>query len=138
MGNRTRLPDMWRPRAEAEAARAEAQRVERWNAALAFGRDRPVWSGEYAVSDLHIIAKRGRQLASIIANSSEGGRWINDSFGDKASAAAFNPEFLQEFCLRIVLDGLSLKVTLTEAECGQVQSRYYLGRDRGVLDVVQD
>jgi hypothetical protein len=142
MGNRTRLPDMtkkWRPWAEAEAARAEAQRfIERWNTALASGRDRPVWSGEYAVSDLHIIAKRGRQFASIIANSPEGERWIKASFSDKASAAAFNPEFLQEFCLRIVLDGVSLKVTLTEAECGQAQSFYYLGRDRGVLDVIRD
>jgi hypothetical protein len=47
MGNRTRLPDMiatWRTRAEAEAARAEAQRViERWNAALAAGRG-ALWS----------------------------------------------------------------------------------------------
>jgi hypothetical protein len=142
MGNRTHLADMtkkWRPVAEAEAARAEARRfIERWNTALASGRDRPMWSGEYAVSDLHIIAKRGRQFASIIANSPEGERWIKASFRDKASAASFDPEFLQEFCLRIVLDGLSLKVTLTEAECGQAQSLYYLGRDRGVLDVVRD
>src|ERR1700730_2963826 len=45
MGNRTRLPDMlvkWRSRAEAAAARAEAERVvERWNRAIEMGRD--VW-----------------------------------------------------------------------------------------------
>jgi hypothetical protein len=45
MGNRTRLPDMlvkWRTRAEAVAARAEAERtVERWNRAIRMGRD--VW-----------------------------------------------------------------------------------------------
>jgi len=45
MGNRTRLPDMlvkWRTRAEAAAARAEAERtVERWNRAIRMGRD--VW-----------------------------------------------------------------------------------------------
>jgi hypothetical protein len=43
MGNRTRLPDMlvkWRSRAEAAAARAEAERViERWNRAISMGRD---------------------------------------------------------------------------------------------------
>ena len=45
MGNRTRLPDMpvmWRTRAEAAAASAEAERtVERWNRAIRMGRD--VW-----------------------------------------------------------------------------------------------
>jgi hypothetical protein len=62
-----------------------------------------------------------------------GERWIKASFRDRASAAAFNPEFLQEFCLRIVLDGLSLKVTLTEADRASAESRHYLCRDRGVL-----
>ena len=124
----------WRPWAETEGARTEAQRfIERWNTALATGRAGPVRSREDALSDLHIIAKRGRQFASIIANSPEGERWIKASFRDKASAVAFNPEFLQEFCLRIVLDGLSLKVTLTEADRASAESRYYLRRDRGVL-----
>jgi len=74
------LPGMikkWRPWAETEDARTEAQHfIERWNTALAAGRAGPVRSGEDAVSDLHIIAKRGRQFASIIANSPEGERWI--------------------------------------------------------------
>jgi len=123
-----------RPWAEIEAARTEAQRlIERWNTALAVDRDGPVRSDEDVVSDVHIIAKRGRQFASIIANSPEGERWIKASFRDKVSAAAFNPEFLQEFCLRIVLDGLSLKVTLTEADRASAESRYYLRRAGGVL-----
>ena len=90
-------------------------------------------SREDALSDLHIIAKRRRPFASIIANSPEGERWIKASFRDNTSAAAINPEFLQEFCLRIVLDGLSLKVTLTEADRASAESRYYVRRDRGVL-----
>jgi hypothetical protein len=137
MANRMHLPGMikkWRPWAETEDARTEAQHfIERWNTALAAGRAGPVRSGEDAVSDLHIIAKRGRQFASIIANSPEGERWIKASFRDNTSAAAINPEFLQEFCLRIVLDGLSLKVTLTEADRASAESRYYVRRDRGVL-----
>ena len=93
----------WRPWAETEAARTEAQRfIERWNTALAAGSNGPVRSDQDAVSDLHIIAKRGRQFASIIANSPEGERWIKASFRDKVSAAAFNPEFLQAFCFFVI------------------------------------